>query len=192
MTWLERKIDDWILRVSDDSAVHRIPVGPDPEDPTYWRYFIVPRNRFLNFYLHNFRHDDEEHLHDHRMINISILLKGRYFEERFQWMPEDGYSLPPTERKLVKRFIVRLPSTPHRVVLERDVEGSSIAVWSLFIGLPQVRQWGFWCPGWVGWAETGKYQRAKARWVQWDSYVSIADPLHPGYGKAGRGCDEGD
>lgn len=170
MRWFDRKIDQFIRRIRDNPAQTPITVGP-PDDPTYHRYFVIRRNRWLNFYLHCFHHDDEEHLHDHRAANISILLQGGYFEERFIWRPVEGYPLPPTTRFQVqsRRILFRRPSTPHRVVLYRDSEGRPIPVWSLFIKFPDVRNWGFWLPG--------------ALWVPYTEYVADPDPNSSGYGR---------
>ncbi len=179
MTWLDRKIDEFITRIRDTKP--RIPIGP-VDDPTYWRWFVIPRNRFLNIYLHNFLHDDEQHLHDHRAMNISILLQGFYNVERFLWTPEVGQPLPKTD--IIHRpnhsWIFRLPSWPHRVMLLR-YNGKPVPSWSLFIKFPDVREWGFWCPGNVA---TG------CRWLPWQQYVAGTDPTAIGYGQVGKGCGE--
>jgi len=57
-------------------------IGPS-EMPYLRRWWIIPRNRFFNIYLHQFLHsDDDRALHDHMYINLSILLRGRYIEPR--------------------------------------------------------------------------------------------------------------
>jgi hypothetical protein len=191
MTWLETKIEQFICAIRDNPKYEKIPVGP-LNNPTYWRWFVLPRNRFFNIYLHNFLHDDEEHLHDHRAMNVSFILQGAYKEERFLWQPEEGRSLPPTD--IVDRpnhsIIIRLPSWPHRVILNRDENGKPIPSWSLFIKFPDVRQWGFWCPGFVSWAETGSMTISRARWRHWSKYVNGTNPTAIGYGQRGKGCDE--
>lgn len=191
MNWLGSKIDEFIRRIRDSH-----PIGADEHnpiaiggelvdgkiiDPTYWRWFVIPRNRFVNFYLHNFLRDDIDDLHDHRMMNISVVLSRQgYTEEVYVRHPREGLPLPDTRVRrclyLVPR--IRLPATPHRVVLHRDSEGRPIAVWSLFIGLPHWRDWGFWCPG-----------NMSARWVDHETYISDAsDPTNSHYGVKGRGC----
>lgn len=169
---MKRFIDRFIQAVRDNPKTKRIPIGPNPEDPTYWRYFVIPRNRFFNIYLHNFRHDDAEDLHDHRMANISILLQGQYYEERFAAMPIPGFPLPRTKRELVRKIKFRLPATPHRVVLRRDVHNRPIAIWSLFIGFPQIRDWGFWME-----------EDGRAFWLSHTQVVMTLDPTDPGYGQ---------
>ena len=53
-----------------------------PKDAPYLRrWWIIPRNRLFNIYLHQIlRSDDDRALHDHPWINCSIILKGRYME----------------------------------------------------------------------------------------------------------------
>lgn len=168
MKWLDRKIDDFIRRIRDNpqtladqarwlagekNAPNRriIPVGSGGAlNPTYWRYFVWRRNPVFNCYLHDFRRDDEQDPHTHRMMNISfICTRPGYFEERFAFKPVAGFPLPHTERTFVPphRLFFRLPHTPHRVVLKRDTYDKPIPIWSLFIGFPQFFNWGFWCPG---------------------------------------------
>ena len=41
----------------------------DQADPYLHRWYVIPRNRFLNLYLHKFLRDDEDRaLHDHRSL----------------------------------------------------------------------------------------------------------------------------
>lgn len=144
--------------------------------PTYTRWYVIPRNRWFNIYLHNFINDDDHHLHDHRMLNISILLEGSYFEDRFQSRPVVDRRLPNlAKRRLVREghCVVRLPWTPHRVVLCRDEEDHPKPTWSLFIGFLHCRNWGFWIAG----------RDRIAIWVPHEDYVADSDPLSPGYGQ---------
>jgi len=115
-------------------------IGPH-ENPYLLRWWIIPRNRWLNIYLHEFRtSDDDRALHDHPWINLSCVLKGKYLE----WMP-DG------EWRICRPFrpVVRHADALHRVEL---IDGKH--VWSLFITGPVVREWGFACPkGWKHWKD---------------------------------------
>lgn len=131
-------IDAGIRRVRDNGTVRLI--GP-PMDPIMHRYFVIPRNRYLNVYLHCIRRSDVGDLHDHRMANLTIVLQGRYYEERFTRRPVAGKVLPTKSMRVVepRRLLFRWARTPHRIVVEPGVK-----VWSLFIGFPHVRNWGFW------------------------------------------------
>jgi hypothetical protein len=185
MNWFERRIEDLIVSIRDDPVRNatKISVGDDLDNPTYWRWFVWPRNQFLNLYLHNWLNDDAHDPHDHRMMNISFILQGSYFEERFVVSPTPGQPLPRMETVFRKRYSVtmRLPATPHRVVLPRDAEGRPIPSWSLFLGFPQWRNWGFWCSGKDG---------LTASWRPHEEYAMSADPTGKDYGRKGRGCDE--
>lgn len=136
-------IDSFIRRVRDTTKP--IPIGP-ADDPILLRYFVIPRNRFLNVYLHCFlKSDDDRGLHDHRMANISVVLQGHYFEQRFVTKPVPGEPLPMTKQFLVMpmRPCFRRAATPHQVILNQ-LFGKRVGVWSLFIGFPHIRNWGFW------------------------------------------------
>jgi hypothetical protein len=51
------------------------------DEPYMLRWWVIPRNRFFNIYLHHFlRSDEDRALHDHPWLNCSWLLDGRYTE----------------------------------------------------------------------------------------------------------------
>jgi DNA-binding transcriptional LysR family regulator len=111
-------------------------IGP-AEDPYLRRWWVIPRNRFFNVYLHHIRHsDDDRALHDHPWWNLSILLRGSYVEHT-----------PAGERlRRAGSLVLRRPEAAHRL----EVTGGE--VWTLFITGPTCREWGFHCPaGWVPW-----------------------------------------
>lgn len=100
------------------------------------RWYVIPRNRFLNIYLHHILRDDDDRAeHDHPWISLSFLLKGglaEFSKGRFRIVPRF-------------RPVFRLAKTSHRLVVLRPA-------WTLFITGPVVRDWGFHCPnGWVHW-----------------------------------------
>src|SRR3546814_4215417 len=73
-----------ILRVLHARIVDRRPpnfVIGGQQDPYMRRWWVIPRNRFINIYLHQvLRPDDDRALHDHPWINLSIILDGGYWE----------------------------------------------------------------------------------------------------------------
>src|SRR3546814_5856142 len=75
-----------ILRVLHARIVDRRPpnfVIGGQQDPYMRRWWVIPRNRFINIYLHQvLRPDDDRALHDHPWINLSIILDGGYWEIR--------------------------------------------------------------------------------------------------------------
>lgn len=110
------------------------------ERPYLRRWWVIPRNRFFNIYLHEFlRDDDDRALHDHPWINLSILLRGQYVEHTAA-----GKTL-----RRAGAIKLRLPTAAHRIEL---VDGQPC--WTLFITGPRVREWGFLCPqGWRHWRD---------------------------------------
>lgn len=153
---LKKLLINWALKRTPDVIIG----GHDR--PYMYRWYLVPRNRFLNIYVHHFlRSDDDRALHDHPWMNISILLEGRYAEHRV------------LQGGIHKRFIrtagewcFRLSGKiAHRIEL---IDG---ACWTLFITGPRYREWGFHCPH-VG-------------WVHWKKFTNAKDP-----GDIGMGCDQ--
>lgn len=136
------------------------------EHPYLLRWYLLPRNPWLNLYLHKFlRDDDDRALHDHPWWFISLMLRGSYIEltespgggehtQTVRWSPSVVF------RRAVHR---------HRVVLGRDAAGQPVPCWTLVVTGPNSRVWGFWCP---------------KGFVPWDQFVDIHD-----HGNVGRGCD---
>lgn len=134
----------------------------EPQRPYMLRWYVIPRNRFLNIYLHRvLRSDDDRALHDHPWVNCSILLAGSYVEH----VIEAG----GIERRMERgpgSIVIRRAKAAHRLEIRPFHEAVS-----LFITGPRIRQWGFHC--------------AKAGWVHWERFCLPTDK-----GQIGRGCGE--
>jgi hypothetical protein len=147
---------DRLLRVADRREPDWI-IGAATPVPYMRRWFLIPKNRFLNIYIHHFqRSDDTFELHDHPWANMSVVLKGGYVEV----MPMRGTD--PKDRDWHYRIsrtdgdvVVRWASAPHRVeALRWDNPGYGSDAWTLFITGPHVREWGFWTKaGWKHWRD---------------------------------------
>jgi hypothetical protein len=112
------------------------------------RWHIIPRNRFLNIYLHCFLgSDDDRALHDHPWWSVSFLLKGRIIEHTEDY----GYQGQVIKlSRSVRRFIPKLRAAKHA----HRIELTGDKAWTLFITGPKVRTWGVYCPkGWVPWRQ---------------------------------------
>lgn len=130
------------------------------EDPYMRRWWVIPRNRVFNVYLHHFlRSDDDRALHDHPWWNLSILLAGRYVEHTIS----AGGINRRTERQ-AGQMKLRGAKAAHRIEL---VDGPC---WTLFITGPTLRSWGFHCP---------------AGWRPWQEFTKPGDA-----GQIGKGCGE--
>lgn len=133
-------------------------IGPHA-DPYLKRWWIIPRNRFFNIYLHQFLHsDDDRALHDHPWSNVSLLLDGAYTEHT---IPQGGVHRHAIYRTGDLKF--RRAKAAHRIELHAG------PCWSLFITGPVIREWGFHCP---------------RGWRVWREFVDARDS-----GQVGRGCE---
>ena len=111
------------------------------------RWYLIPKNRWLNVYLHRFQEPDPgRDLHDHPWWSLSIVLKGRYVE-RFSM---DGETHTRTVGGLTGFLRLRRPTTRHAIAWV-----SPGGCWTLFITGPKVREWGFHTTG--GWVHHSTY-----------------------------------
>lgn len=114
--------------------------------PYIKRWWVIPRNRMFNIYLHEIiRSDDDRALHDHPWVNCSILLDGAYFEHRIR---EGGVHTRALRE--AGAIVFRRAKAAHRLEV---IEGRRAI--SLFVTGPVIRSWGFHCPeaGWVHWRD---------------------------------------
>lgn len=172
-------ISDFVLRHLVDKHVFR--KEPDftigsPDDPYLLRWYVIPKNRFLNIYLHTFcRPDDDRALHDHPWWNMSWVLKGSYVEI-VPVLDSDPSGLTRRRTQEKGAVVFRRARQAHRVDLYRVPKRITSDLttyrtcWTLFVTGPRFREWGFWC--------------AKG-WVHWEQYVRKV----PGGSEIGVGCD---
>lgn len=150
-------LTDWLLRIAErrppDFTVKRT-------DGIYLsRWWLIPRNRLFNIYLHRFDGDDEDRaLHDHPWFNCSIILKGAYNEHRIM-----SGGCERVRRYNAGAIKFRSPWAAHRVTLIEN------PTWTLFITGPVMRSWGFHCV---------------KGWRHWRDFVDERDT-----GSVGRGCE---
>lgn len=144
--------------------------------PYMLRWWLIPRNRWFNIYLHKFlRDDDDRALHDHPWWNVSILLRGAYLEVTPDLAkaatPHTRIAELPTRTRWhgVGSVVFRRATACHRLALPARPDSSPEPCWSLFITGPRVREWGFHCPH---------------GWRIWRDFVASADK-----GSIGRGCE---
>jgi len=128
-------------------------------DPYLKRWWVIPRNKVFNIYLHHFlRSDDDRALHDHPWWNLSVLLDGEYTEHT---IAAGGVNQAVVSK--AGQFKFRGAKSAHRIELHNG------PCWTLFITGPVLRTWGFHCP---------------RGWRPWKQFVDDRDT-----GKVGRGCE---
>lgn len=132
-------------------------IGGD-ERPYLIRWFVIPRNRLCNIYLHLFlRSDDDRALHDHPWASCSLILSGHYLEHEIA-----AGGVHSRKRRERGAIVLRSARMAHRIEIETPC-------WTLFLTGPKRRTWGFHCPG---------------GWVHWRDFTNPAD----GGRTVGRGC----
>jgi hypothetical protein len=159
-------------------------IGP-PSDPYLYRWHLVKLFGFQLALHKMIRDDDDRALHDHRSWNISLVLRGGYFEvKRVYWPFRRGGMLGHEWKRdaagrifldvtLWRRplsLIFRDATTPHRLMLAYPGRTS----WSLWLRGPSVREWGFHCP---------------KGWRHWRDFTAEADYNTDGVSTIGPGCD---
>lgn len=104
------------------------------------RWWVIPRNRIANVYLHRFGDSDGQDVHDHPWFNVSIILRGRYREHFHDgtWRDRRAGMVVARQARLLHRLEV--------------LDGP---VWTLFLTGPVLREWGF---------------MTRSGWVHWDQY----------------------
>ena len=135
--WLDNRLDKVISRRPPDFLI-----GPD-KDPYLRRWWIIPRNKCFNIYLHQMLHDDDDRaLHDHPWWSVSICLRGQIIE----------HDNTVFRKRLFQGDVVfRDGKTPHRLSFPQGQART------LFVTGPRFREWGFHCPqGWRHWKEFTK------------------------------------
>ena len=154
--------------------LHREPdfVIGSPDAPYLRRWHLIPKNKWFNIYLHHIlKSDDDRALHDHPWINMSIVLKGGYWEI-MPYSNKDKVHVLSCKWRWPGSVVFRLPSAAHRLKLEKRPK--LIQCWSLFITGPRVREWGFHCPN---------------RWVHWREFLGLPEG-EPTGAERGKGCGE--
>lgn len=117
-------------------------------EPYLQRWFLVPPTRYCRVYGHRFIGSDDPTPHDHPWNFVSIVLRGKYFEE--------SVDQPGRWRKAL-HVAFRSATHTHRVVLAADECGRERPCTTLVVTGPWLRPWGFWCnrERFVPWQEFG-------------------------------------
>lgn len=160
-----RTLARWVLKKARRVQATRQPdfiIGGE-DDPYLLRWWLIPRNRWCNAYLHEFIRDDEDRAcHCHPWLSLSLSL-NRHMDEI--WL-DRRFGRVTERRRTVQAgtLLFRRAKFAHRMVVPEP------GALTLFITGPTIRTWGFWCSG--------------TRFVPWKQFVDDRDR-----GLVGRGCD---
>jgi hypothetical protein len=156
-------LERWLSKRISRLAYSRMPdfvIGGDA-DPYLLRWFVIPRNRVFNIYVHWIhRSDDDRALHDHPWFNASILVNGEYTEHTI--------AAGGIHRRRIRRagdIVLRSPRHAHRIELHAG------PCRTLFLTGPRLRNWYFHCQD--------------AGLIPWQKFTNPDNA-----GEVGRGCDQ--
>lgn len=136
---------------------------PDFYVPDYLhRWYLIPRNKWFNVYLHQFVGDDDDRAsHDHPWWSISFCLKGEMVEEIEEHRENETW-VSRTHR-YIQRFRPYFRKAEHSHIMRLQ----SKTAWTLFITGPRRRDWGFW---------TRRYSDGYSAYVShWVDHVTFLD-----------------
>lgn len=135
------------------------------DSPYMLRWWMIPRNKLFNIYVHMFlRDDDDSALHDHPWASLSLLCRGTLLEH-FQDSEKDRLS---TRHISPGKWTYRSAEFAHRL----SVPLQNYTPVTIFITGPRIREWGFHCA---------------QGWKHWKDFVGIGNK-----GTIGAGCGEAD
>lgn len=185
---MDRRKPDFVIGASDN--------------PYLLRWWILPRNKWFNCYLHLFlRSDDAEALHDHPWWNVSFLLDGTYtehiplhkvlnadgkielmtFDEAMRYCRKSfaqaeyqgiDYYHTYTRDRWPGDLVYRPAMAAHRVELRKLWTGGASPAMSLFFTGPKSRKWGF--------------HTKLCGWLPWEQFIA----QRPDGNDRGGGADE--
>lgn len=146
---------------------HQVIGGLD--DPYLRRWYVIPRNPWLNIYVHHFlRSDDDRALHDHPWWFVSLMLRGRYAE-----ITDQG-----TRWRRAGSIAFRPATWRHRVQLDSNswVSDRELPCWTLIVTGRRSRTWGFWCKKTL-FALSGRHVETErfVPWQQWDESAGCGE-----------------
>lgn len=148
MTIIQTRLRDWMPFLLSGRP-HQVIGGHN--NPYMLRWYVIPRNRLLNVYVHKFlRDDDDRALHDHPWWFVSVILHGGYIERSESadrnMVLRCRTAITDLRSPFWRRSIAYRRSTfRHCVALPHTPDGGRTPCWTLIITGRRRRMWGFWC-----------------------------------------------
>jgi hypothetical protein len=166
--WLARRL---LPILQERIAIVRLPdfqVIREDRDVYLRRWWVIPRNNYFNVYLHHMIGSDDDVLHDHMYVSVSLVLTDG-LRERFNSRPR-RITHDEKVRVLQEGQIVwRSSMMAHQLIVDKPA-------WTLFVTGPRIKEWGFYC---------------RKGFRHWREYVGAGqNPDGSGTGGTGRGCGE--
>jgi hypothetical protein len=128
------KYSPWYVKYALKRKPDRIIAADSTGREYLHRWHLIPRNGFLNIYLHRFVGPDKRTLHDHPWVSLSYLLDG--------FLVETYKPTPKSEEKI--RVVKRGVWTYRNSTMLHYFEPSILyGAWTLFLTGPKIKKWGF-------------------------------------------------
>lgn len=185
--WLARRLMDGIAKRTVASRPADFIIG-GADNPYMYRWYVIPRNRWLNVYLHRIvRDDDDRALHDHPWWSVSLMLSGLLGEVYEKDVDELGVSVQLDRFIRPGDVIWRSATFAHRLFLPPS--GPHMEAWTLFVTGPRIREWGFWCQTdkVIFHTEAVTIAQPERRWVHWKDFTAHSE--NGDSARIGRGCE---
>jgi len=151
---LKKVIEKVVLKLEARAiAQNNILYVTDRDNPNevYLKRYPIFNNSAFGLYIHRFMKSDQDDPHDHPFDFISYVVKGQYYEKRYQhdYVPLFGIHQQEEGSALRREgtFAVRFATQAHSVKLEKEFdkkEDYKDAVLTVILRGPRYRQWGFW------------------------------------------------
>lgn len=130
---------DFIIKLEDDVEY-------------LYRWWLIPRNKYFNIYLHKVIGDDERYFHDHPWNSLGFILEGAYlevtpYEQQFHKLRNRKITQSAFHIETLSQgtWSYRDTSFAHYLTLQERVNHKigPLCVWSLFFTGPKKTEWGF-------------------------------------------------
>jgi hypothetical protein len=157
---------------------------PRPDGTPYLdRYYIWRGGDGFALYLHHFVGDDPDELHDHPADGWSLILAGRYYEERANFIDNLPVFDERTRTMTTMRWVYRTHHVykPGNINVVREYDFHRITLrggdaWTIWFRKPRRYDWGF------GWAEDRRVVMEAPKnpptwrtlWTQWTRPEKVA------------------
>lgn len=159
MKWLA-KILAWYFKWRYENKKPDFVITGKGNTPYLYRWWVIPRNKLFNIYLHKVVADDERHFHDHPWNSLGFILEGSYVEYIPYHQPKNRELLDDAFRcNLLEQGKYQYRDTNYSHYL---IQFSTIPVWSLFFTGPKKRTWGF-------------YHRVTRKWIDHVTWCEMFD-----------------
>lgn len=138
------KILAWYFKWRYDNKKPDFVITAKADTPYMFRWWVIPRNRWFNIYLHKVVANDERHYHDHPWNSLGFILEGSFMEYIPYHQPKDRKLLDDAFRcNLLEQGMFQYRDTNYSHYL---IQFSTIPVWSLFFTGKKRTVWGFYHP----------------------------------------------